>query len=626
MMRKGFLNSALRVSKLCRCLPVATTASALLTILPPNGRPISSLALKGWDMLRSASFDPPNPLLETEEDVDFGTVRPDHLVSAANEALQKYKSRLESLEEALETDPGSVTVSSLLENLEELEAPLDYVHNAAALYKNLIQIPDWEAAAYKANLILADKPHELSINIAEALERFDNELQEDVSSERKLAIRHHLNNYSRRGVLKGQDSSLLNLQESLDEIESRFVQYADMSSRTSTRKKLEEIYGMISLKKQYAKKCGYDNYVDFILATENRMATSQDEIKSLHSLVKEKFSYAKTRTFIKYEDTQQYLSIDGVLLGIFGLARALFGIVFHEVDSPRGWVSDVRLFTAADEATGEELGKLYLDPFFRGTKARYFFLSPLARNSMFMGAPIQPTAWSDEPTPLKFEDAVSLVHELGHALHFLLAKNQLVATHHMPHEVSEVMPQLMEHFLFDEAVLQTLAHLSGSESIPPKLVEMLREQRVAEKVHILNQRAFLGQLELELFSDLDESLVSLQRRLAQESVPLDLPDKNDLAALFKIMHDNACGRNICHYRYLYGEIMSADIYSLFQESGVHNQEKMRELGTRLRKSMLEPGGLVDGSASFSLFMGRDPSTDALFEMYGIENSVIEETN
>ncbi len=132
-------------------------------------------------------------------------------------------------------------------------------------------------------------------------------------------------------------------------------------------------------------------------------------------------------------------------LGIFGLARALFGIVFHEVDSPRGWVSDVRLFTAADEATGEELGKLYLDPFFRGTKARYFFLSPLARNSMFLGAPIQPTAWSDEPTPLKFEDALSLVHELGHALHFLLAKNQLVATHHMPHEVSEVMPQVCDY-------------------------------------------------------------------------------------------------------------------------------------------------------------------------------------
>ena len=136
----------------------------------------------------------------------------------------------------------------------------------------------------------------------------------------------------------------------------------------------------------------------------------------------------------------------------------------------------------------------------------------------------------------------------------------------------------MEHFLFDEAVLQTLAHLSGSESLPTKLIEMLREQRVAEKVQILNQRAFLGQLELELFSDLDESLVSLQRRLAQEYVPLDLPDKNDLAALFKIMHDNACGRNICRYRYLYGEIMSADIYSLFQASRCSQSREDERVG------------------------------------------------
>lgn len=266
-------------------------------------------------MLRSQSFNPPNPLLETEMDVDFGSVRPDHLVAAAQEASQRYKSTLASFEETLQADPGSVTVSLLLEKLEELEAPLDYVHNAAALYKNFIQIPDWEAAAYKANSILEDKPHERSIMIAKALERFDKELQVEVSSESTLAIRHHLNNYRRRGVLEGQDSSLMALQESLDDIEGRFVQYADMSSRSSTRKKLEEIYGMISLKNKYANICGYANYVELILGTENRMATSQDEIKSLHGLVKEKIANFQTRPFIKYEDTQQYLSIDGVLVG-----------------------------------------------------------------------------------------------------------------------------------------------------------------------------------------------------------------------------------------------------------------------------------------------------------------------
>ena len=165
--------------------------------------------------------------------------------------------------------------------------------------------------------------------------------------------------------------------------------------------------------------------------------------------------------------------------------------------------------------------------------------------------------------------------------------------------------------------MQTLAHVSGAaEPFPAELVEQLREQRVAEKVHIMNQRAFLGQLELELFSHRDESLVSFQRRLAQEYVPQDLPEQNDLTPLLKVMSDCANDRNICRYRYLFGEVMSSDIYTLFQEAGVENQEKMRELGIRLRETMLEPGGLLDGKAAFRAFRGQDMLPDAMFAMYG----------
>lgn len=403
-------------------------------------RPISSLALRAWDMVRAASFNPPNPILQ--ENIDFTAVHPHHLVAAAEGVKAKYKSDLQVLEETLLNDSGTASEEFLLEELENLEAPLDFIHNFAALYRNLIQIPSWEAAAYEVNSILDEKPHERSHLIAEALARFDREYFEEDASASALAIRYHLNNYRHRGVFDGKDSSLEALRGSLDEIEARFVKDTEMSSRTSTRKKLEDIYGMISLKKKCANLCGYDNYVDYVLAAENRLAKSKDEITSLHNLVKAKFSDASTRPFIKYEDTQRYLSLDGVLLGIFGLARALFGIVFNEVDSPHGWTPDVRLFTAVDEISGQELGNLYLDPFFRGTKLRNFFVSPLSRDSVFLGAPIQAAAWKNEPTPLKFQDALSLVHEFGHVLHFILAKNHPVATHHMPKEISEVMPQV----------------------------------------------------------------------------------------------------------------------------------------------------------------------------------------
>lgn len=179
----------------------------------------------------------------------------------------------------------------------------------------------------------------------------------------------------------------------------------------------------------------------------------------------------------------------------------------------------------------------------------------------------------------------------------------------------------MEHFLFEEPVLQSLAHLSGSaKPFPTELVENLREQRCAKKAQIMNQRAFLGQLELEIFLDGDESLVALQRRLAEQYLPHCLPDTSVLSPLLEIMVDNANDKHMCRYRYLWSEVMSADIYSMFQVAGVENQDKMRELGLRLRKIMIEPGGLLDGRAAFRDFCGRDMSPHAMFAMFSAVKS------
>lgn len=168
----------------------------------------------------------------------------------------------------------------------------------------------------------------------------------------------------------------------------------------------------------------------------------------------------------------------------------------------------------------------------------------------------------------------------------------------------------------EEPVLQTLAHLSGSEPLPAELINQLYEQRVAEKMYSMNQRAFLGQLETEIFCNRDESLVSLQRRIAREYLPHNSPDKNDIAPLFKVMSNNANDRHMCQYRYLWGECISADIYRLFQDAGgIENQQKIRELGMRLRKSLLEPGGGVDGTSAVAELLGREMKTDALLEMY-----------
>jgi oligopeptidase A len=122
-----------------------------------------------------------------------------------------------------------------------------------------------------------------------------------------------------------------------------------------------------------------------------------------------------------------------------------------------------------------------------------------------------------------------------------------------------------------------------------------------------------------MFLNAGESLVLLQRQLADQYVPHQLPDKSALGPLLEIMVDNANGKHMCRYRYLWSEVLAADIYSMFQEAGVENQDKMRELGLRLHKIMIEPGGLLDGQAAFSEFRGRDMAPDAMFAMFNSKN-------
>jgi Zn-dependent oligopeptidase len=368
---------------------------------------------------------------------DFARVRPHHLVKAAKQVHGDYMVRFHSLEESLRNDPTAVSAEWLLDELKTLEEPLSYITNVAALYHHLLQIPEWENSSCEVASILFQKPHERSHVIMEALVHLDQQYPHDT------AIGHYLNMYRNRGVQHAQEGTLQSMQDTLEEIEARFVKHASahpaLGKSSTTRKQLEDMYAMVATKTQFAKLLGSENYAEYVLASERRMAASPSEITLLHIQVNERFSSGFTGDF-DYEDTREYLTLDGVLMGMFGLAHALFGIEIQESESVRGWNNDVRLFHAVDGATKEHLASFYLDPYFRGTKVRYFFLSPLDRRSMFVSAPIPPPAWNDMPTPLNFEDAVSLFHEFGHALQFILAKESPVPVDHMPQDVSEMMP------------------------------------------------------------------------------------------------------------------------------------------------------------------------------------------
>jgi oligopeptidase A len=182
----------------------------------------------------------------------------------------------------------------------------------------------------------------------------------------------------------------------------------------------------------------------------------------------------------------------------------------------------------------------------------------------------------------------------------------------------------MEYWLFQTPFLSDLArHCETGESIPNEIIQKLKQRNQSTKCNELLIRLFLGKLELEVNSNFDpqgdESIIALQRKYAERYCPKQIPPKGNIDPLIQIFESNATGKCSVQYRYLWSEVMSADIFHPFQEVVENGDEAaLRELGNKFRKSFLEQGGSVSTEEAFLKFRGRKASTEALLELYGLK--------
>ena len=129
-------------------------------------------------------------------------------------------------------------------------------------------------------------------------------------------------------------------------------------------------------------------------------------------------------------------------------------------------------------------------------------------------------------------------------------------------------------------------------------------------------------MELELFSGFDpkgdESIIGIQRRLAQEYLPpVDVPAKSDFAILQQVFGSNASGHHASQYRYLYSELMSADAFEAFKDVGFRNEEGMKDIGRKFRDEILSVGTSKPFISAYESFHGRQLSNDAYVKRYNL---------
>ena len=162
-------------------------------------------------------------------------------------------------------------------------------------------------------------------------------------------------------------------------------------------------------------------------------------------------------------------------------------------------------------------------------------------------------------------------------------------------------------------------HYETGERLPEHLFDKLRASRTYRAGSQMLRQLFFGFIDLALHTKFDprgiESPFDLEKRLAERNtVMAPLPEDRFLCSFGHIF---AGGYAAGYYSYKWAEVLSADAFSAFEEAGLEDQRKLREIGGRFRNTVLALGGSRSAGEVYRAFRGRDPRTDALLRHSGL---------
>ncbi len=314
--------------------------------------------------------------------------------------------------------------------------------------------------------------------------------------------------------------------------------------------------------------------------------------------------------------------------GLFSLASRLYGVELREDKDIAVWHQDARYFTVYGR-DGEAIGGFYTDIYARSGKRNGAWIDECVSRQNLNGGIALPVGYLVCNFPplddvgqslLTHDDVVTLFHEFGHMLHHLLTRIDLPSIsgiNGVPWDAVELPSQFMENFAWSYEVLEKCsAHPESGEPLPRALFDKLEKSRSAGAGLAMLRQLELGLFDLRLHAEYtpDNSVSALQMlaEVRDEVSMLRHPDYNRLPHAFS--HIFAGGYAAGYYSYKWAEVLAADAFSAFQESGIFDATT----ATRFRQEILEIGGSRDIMQAYVAFRGRKPTIDALLRQDGIQ--------
>lgn len=435
-----------------------------------------------------------------------------------------------------------------------------------------------------------------------------------------------------------------------------YILKGDNNDELDNKKKLSR---MAALRVERANLLGYETHADFVL--EERMAKTSEAVYELlnklwepalnvakqerddmqqmiydegHDFELESWDWwyysekvKKAKYDLDEEELRPYFEVTNVINGVFDLSTRLWGITFEERDDITKYHPEVKTFEVKDK-DGSHIGILYTDYFPRASKRGGAWMSSFRKQHVdkdgIYQTPIiynvgnfsKPTA--DKPALLSIDNVNTLFHEFGHALHGLLSNTvyPTLSGTSTPRDFVEFPSQVMENWCMHPDVLKNYAfHYETGEPIPGELIQKI------ENSGKFNQGFATGEYLAASFLDMDWH--TLTEAVEHDAIEFENASMNKIGLIKQIVpryrstyfnHIFAGGYSAGYYSYIWSEVLDADAFAAFEETGdVYNQE----LANKYREFILSKGGTDDAMELYKKFRGQEPAIEPLLERRGL---------
>ena len=325
-------------------------------------------------------------------------------------------------------------------------------------------------------------------------------------------------------------------------------------------------------------------------------------------------------------EVRPYLELNHVREGAFYVANKLYGITFTEIKDIPKPDPDAFAFECKDK-DGSSLGVLYMDFYTRPGKGGGAWCGGYRDQSYKDGKKVLPVVTTvfnfskpaaGQPALLSADEAETVFHEFGHALHGLFADVHYTGVAGVPRDFVELPSQVMEHWVFEPEVLKVYAkHYQTGEVIPQELVDKI--------VKSSKYGQGFATVEYLAASLLDMDYHTLKEQLSGMDIEAFEAEAMNKRGLIRQIppryrttyfgHTMEGGYTAGYYSYIWAEVLDADAFEAYKETGdIFNPE----VASKFRKYVLTPGGIDDAMDMYKNFRGKEPGIEPLLKNRGLK--------